>query len=111
MVDVQKLDPWRLAHVEELVFREQGQTEGDVAGVVRLMINGFKREVAFSVQQYDEGLKGPFVALSSTGHTRCTDVDVSRFMKFAGFSIVREISDQGTSDFVRSFQIVDRRPH
>lgn len=104
MIDVRKLQPWRRADLEAIVFASQGQKEGDVAG--DMIFSRLGTSIRFSVQQYDEGINAPFIALSGPGHTKLNNKEVKAFMNALGVEIVQELVGHGLADtFVRSFQV------
>lgn len=84
-------------------------------GDVRFLIGGdivigpksAAKSMRFTFSEYDKPGGGVEVglSLSAQGHTRCTDVDVRRFCKYAEVTILQEEASEGISPYVRSFMV------
>lgn len=117
MIDVSKLNRWRLPEFEVKTIAQCGHPV--VAGSIMLGPKSDKAAIGFTIDQLDTmpdgSLSPPYVVLSAQAGTpqsparrRCTDVEVNRFMKFAGFRITREIVT-GRTSYARTFEIGPRR--
>jgi len=103
VINVRKLDHWRRADIEGVIF-PNGRPDGCIAGDIVLGPAHSARSIRLSIEQSAERST---VSLSAENHTRCTDVDVSRFMKFAGMKIAGETAPQMYS-WMRHFYVVSR---
>lgn len=108
MIDVRKLHRWRRADLEVMIFDRfgRGGLPGNIAGDIVLGSKSVANSIRFSVEQHDPP-GNPFVTLSAANHTRCTDAEVNRFMKFVGLHVTKEITSG--VNFARSFRVQPRR--
>lgn len=103
MIDVRKLNHWRRHDLEAIIF-PNGRPDGCIAGDIVLGPAHSARSIRFSIEQ---SAQRSTVSLSAENHTRCTDVDVSRFMKFSGMKITGETAPKLYS-WMRHFDVVAR---
>lgn len=125
MIDTRKLNRWRLPDFEAKQIALCGHEV--VAGSIILGPKSDRAAIGFTIDQLDTMADGsrspPYVVLSAQAgrvegnyiyptvppsRRRCTDVEVNRFMKFAGFRITREIVT-GRTPYARTFEIAERR--
>lgn len=113
MIDVSKLNRWRLPDFEANIIRQCGHDV--VAGSIMLGPKSDRSPIGFTIDQLDTMSDGspspPYVVLSAQAGTpqqpsrrRCNDVEVNRFMKFAGLRIVDEVKT-GATTYARTFHV------
>ncbi len=104
-----KLERYRRTDLEA-VIRGVAQSSGTViAGDIVLGSKSFARSIRFSFTQVtDPGYEGQWVVgLSAVGHTKCSDQEVRRFLKYAESPDRNptELPNKGVSPYVRSFKL------
>jgi hypothetical protein len=103
-LNLDKLNRYRRADLEAIVYRGVPWQPWHVAGDIVLGSASVARSVRFSFLLEGNTWR---VVLSAEGHTRCTDSDVAKFLKFARLTAIREHTHPDAK-FVRGFDIEQR---